>query len=376
MALTEKYVSSLAAGGGTGASGSPYTFAEMVTEINGGSAAGTRYNVKADGTYSFAANVTISGAGTVGSPIIVRGYSSGITDGYLGRISGNQALVTTNMPLLSFGSSYSLTLMNTTKYLQFESLRFTGSVNNALFAWSSSSTAFSRIIRCSVANAGNGSSAQAVGCNGSGCDVSDNDLSTSGSTSGYVLVLAGESNAFANRLSTTSGTITAVATIAARCGFAFNTLKGGAVGLDMSAHQGCKVWFNTFYGHTTTAIRTQNSAATYPLDVKCNMITDCGRAILNQYNATAAHAISSLNNRTRDNTNADLGFGDWPYLGDVTTDTGGAETDYTDAASGDFRLISSSPAKGAGIPAYADIGALQRQESGGIIRTGMNGGFQ
>ena len=53
-------------------------------------------------------------------------------------------------------------------------------------------------------------------------------------------------------------------------------------------------------------------------------------------------------NRERDNTSANVGIGNWPEINKITTDTGGDETDYFDAASGDFRLIDGSPGRNVG----------------------------
>lgn len=92
------------------------------------------------------------------------------------------------------------------------------------------------------------------------------------------------------------------------------------------------------------------------------ILTDNGQALLNQYNATAAHPILWQNNRTRDNTSPDLGFGDWPYYSPITTDTGGPETDYKDAANGDLRLIRTSPAVSAG-PLGGELGAIPRPKA-------------
>jgi hypothetical protein len=98
-----------------------------------------------------------------------------------------------------------------------------------------------------------------------------------------------------------------------------------------------------------------------------NMITDNGGYGID--GVEAAKAVFAAYNRTRDNTSgADNLATDWlaaTKYGHVTTDTGGASTDYTNSGSNDYTLISASPAKGVGIWPYRDIGALQRQESGG-----------
>jgi len=73
---------------------------------------------------------------------------------------------------------------------------------------------------------------------------------------------------------------------------------------------------------------------------------------------------------------------DYPLHGHVTTDTGGAETDYTGAGSTpfDLTLIADAPAKAAGTVPYLDIGALQRQEPAGSSGSAggrtFNEGFQ
>lgn len=75
MAWTEKYVSSLAGGGGDGSSGSPWTLAECTSNL----AAGERGNVKDDGSYSSPG--AFSNSGTRGQPLSLRGYTSTIGDG-------------------------------------------------------------------------------------------------------------------------------------------------------------------------------------------------------------------------------------------------------------------------------------------------------
>lgn len=357
MALTERYVSSLAGGGGSGTSGSPWT----LTEAFANAVAGDRVNVKADGTYTRAASDAMTNAGTVGSPIIFRGYKTTIGDGYLGRTNGNGALITTNMPLISYNATYQLNF--TKNYVILESLQLAANLTGFIYQGGGVGNL---TLSCSCTN----SSASGLGIynNGATSAAINNDVTASNRVVSTFFRIIG------NRVSATGNSSTyALEPVGGVC--LHNTvLTGAGIGINTAGGNNVVVWGNTIYAQGVAAIQDPNSAQTNAILVGCNMMTDSARAMLNPYNATAAHPAMMIYNRTRDNTNADLGFGDWPLYGQVTTDTGGAETDYNNAGSGDFRLIAASPAKGAGIPAYLDIGALQRQEAGGNPQL-VNGGL-
>jgi hypothetical protein len=127
-----------------------------------------------------------------------------------------------------------------------------------------------------------------------------------------------------------------------------------------------------------------NADYTYPQLVIGNHITDStGWGIDCGYDGTAQLAGIFIANRTRDNASGAInGFDDWATgtsIGHVTTDTGGPETDYTDAGSNDYTLISAAPAKGVGLVPYMDIGGLQRQEpagGGGMLQGNLRGNMQ
>ena len=84
-----------------------------------------------------------------------------------------------------------------------------------------------------------------------------------------------------------------------------------------------------------------------PLFINCHM-TDSTEGFTHEY-TVANNAIYEVFNRYRDITTLRTNVGDGLQVGLVETDTGGAETDYTDAGSDDFSLISSAPGEDAGI---------------------------
>lgn len=367
MARTARYVS--ATGTDTYAnSTNPATPMSLTTAFANASPGDDVY-IKADGTYSRTADDTPSIPGTVTQPIRYVGYSATIGDGYLGRTNGNGPLITTNFPLLSYTSTFRL-IGGAVSYLIFENLRITGATTatTAQLGLGPASAA----INCHVTNAANNGNAIALGHSSNRVAVINCDAFCTGANSNAAIFATSvESRVIGCRASVVSAAACINAAVAAFC-----TTYAGSSGVTWGT--GTPLMLNnTHYNAATQCYLTANAAfSNVALGIIWNCIgTDSGKFLNQQYASGQAWILGY--NRTRDNTNADTGLNDWPGYGRVTTDTGGAETDYTNAAGGDFSLIASSPAKGAGIPPYIDIGASQRQEpaaSGGVRQVNVRGG--
>ena len=97
-----------------------------------------------------------------------------------------------------------------------------------------------------------------------------------------------------------------------------------------------------------------------------NMVTDnSGYAV----NGTSNGMAYIGPNRVRDNTSgtivAGINSSNWLAIGRfwplTTTDTGGPESDYVNAAGGDYNLVGTSPALDTSYPKFADFGAYHAQ---------------
>lgn len=337
MAYTEKYVTSAAGGGGDGSLGNPWT----LTEAFANAVAGDRVNIQSDAGYNIAGG-TISNAGTVTSYVCFRGYNSIIGDLENQGRNSNTTLNTSNFPTITTSA-----LITPSAYSLFQNLIITGSVSGALL--SSTSIDFVSIVSCKIENTLNNTAARAVildnGASFINCDI------VSEQTSHNILIQADARTYIDScRIKGTSSTATLVSIpdgIASSSAF-----MGGAsaIGLLLEQMTGAfQVVSNcTFYG-LGVAISTPNSAQTEPLYLKNNHVTDCGTYLDNLYQATANHNSLEMNTRTRDNTTSRVAWGEGVISGEVTTDTGGPETDYVDAPNGDITLIPAAPAVDAGL---------------------------
>ena len=362
MAITERYVTAAAAGGGAGTSGSPWTLVEGYTNA----VAGDRVNIKNDSTYTLSANFAVANAGSPGSPIIFRGYSSSIGDGDLGRASGTGAIITTNMPTIDCGSSYSLAWASKSD-VYFESINITGTKAGAIVNPSTSRRAIYK--NCVINNTGT-----AANCSGVSlyvnCEVIDCDVSCAGASNSKAVSATGNSCLIiGNRIKSTNDI--GVKLVSLYNAVSHNLIYESGYGVyETGASPSNFIMDNTIVNITNDALYASNSVRTDMLVDVLNHITDCGRAVHN-INATA-RAMLSWRNRTRDNTSADSGYGDSQEWQKITTDTGGQETDYTDATNDDYTLIAAAPAVSTGAWDKADIGAYANRaatSSGGGRRT-------
>lgn len=360
MALTDLYVSDAGAGAHDGTTaGNAFSFTEMVADINLGGKAGNRYNViKGAGAIARTTTTdTISGSGTATSPVIIRGYTTTITDGYQGRTAG-AGLVTTNMPSIT----YTTGRMNMTgTFIILEALNISGAPSAAVVTLAGDSVAKS----CAIVNSSTNAAASGINTAGNRTIFFDCDATLTGASGGnYALGMQGNgAKAIANRVkggpnmgilcNATSVVILNTVYVSAGPVISMNSTGGGPL-----------IAFNTVVGGTGDGI----DIVTGTTGLQCiigNMLTDNGGYGLDM--VSAANAAFVAYNRTRDNTSGAINSGtDWvaaTSYGNVTTDTGGAETDYTDSGSNDYRLIAASPATSAAQPASASIGALQRDQT-------------
>jgi hypothetical protein len=351
MAFTERYVTQAAAGGGDGSSGSPWTFAEAVAAA----AAGDRINVQSDSAYSIGA--TTLPAGTVSAPIVWRGYESAIGD-----LDGNGrntdgTLNTTNMPAITLTG-----ILLPSGFVTLQNLVFTGALSSTLIGnvnldqWN--------MLSCSVTNSQSNASAACVFGDDSHRFINC-DFYCSGATHSR-LVLTDLNSVFEYcrfRLTDNKNCLETNNPQIMGCLFWGN---GSGIGVDIDvafdALRPINIRHSTFY-NLGTAIRPQSFAPGSTIYLSHNHATDCSKWIDNLYAATANITSIEFYNRLRDITTPRTGV-EAIIVGEITTDTGGAATDYEDAGAGDFHLITAAPGYNAGVDG-SDIGAYQTDPPSG-----------
>lgn len=364
MAITERYVRADATGGGdgttdtnSGANGA-FTWAEMITDINT-PRVGYRYNVKA-GAYSLSATTTITGDGTTTSPNIICGFTTTPGDAVRGRSPGGE-LDDSLMPVITFASTHYMAVTGA-DYLQVRGIKIIGERNGALVHVQTGAVVDGSV----CTNSSTGSSAvgilAAVGTTSVlNCDVTmSNGHASSIGISAVGTVMYNRVNMPAN------GTGIAITNNNGKP-VAFNTVIDGTTGIaKLTAGAEFTCFSNTIYGCSGDGIDivTSSTALCYLIN---NMIVDCGGYGVDFNTSTCVKLLS--NNRFRDcasgNYNGDGDYGTAGKHGDVTTDTGGPETDFVDYASGNFSLLSGSPGNNTATGYLLNIGANGTLGGGG-----------
>jgi hypothetical protein len=352
MAFTEKYVTVAGAGAHDGSSeANAWTFAEMIAAAPG---AGTRVNIKA-GSYSEGAT-TLPSSGTVSAPIVLRGYNSSIGD-LDGQGRGSDGLLnTTNMPDVTITATWT-----PSPFCICQNIDFTGALSAALISSTAADTF--GFVNCRLQNTQNNASAALL--------VGDNrvklvncDFACTQASHGSMVDC--DEDTFVYGCTFDTGCDSATALRADSC-VAINAVFIGCG----SPNTGIGIYITNFIGtgiavisHSTfynwgTAIATPNLAVTIEwLICIDNHITDCTKYIDNLYSATADIAVIEMNNRTRDNTTPRTGVLSAVLGAEVTTDTGGIETDTVSETN--LRLIYGAAGVAEGMMPDTDIGAFQR----------------
>lgn len=331
MAYTERYVTQAAGGGGVGSSGDPWTLAEALTNA----VANDRVNIQSDSAYSIGAD-SVTNAGSAAGLIVFRGYDTTIGDLENQGRNADGTLDTTGFPAITLTG-----ILTPNIFVVFQNLAVTGSLGSALF--SSGSVDNVTFVSCEIINTANNSGARVV--------VLDQrirfincDLECTGAAHGRMIVGDIHCLVYGCRLKSAedfaiqidNGTIIGNVFIGPGTGGSTAvamTFIGRSNGLNLIAN-------NTIYNWHLAIEMANTSVSETPIIIN-NHVTDCAEYINDL--AAASYAPIEISNRTRDNTTPRTGVGNSIIIGEVTTDAGGPETDYTDEAADDLSLISGAP---------------------------------
>ena len=382
MAITDYYVSSTGTGFFVNSqnSGIPSSWVNACLALSSGQftatgVSGVRVNIKADGGYVFSvvANDTLYVTGSPNTPVIFRGYKNTPGDGYQGRINGNGPLITGNMPLFT-GSTVNIGFnASSSPWVIFDSLNF----QNNFYNNSSPSffnLAINNILKSSYISISTLNSTPAIQAQGTNALIFDCDIYCKSTTGAAVAITLGGASCIvdSNHIFNNSSTGIGILVNAASATIYGNIISGGG----HSISQTTASFTNVIYARNNTMINShQNSIQCISGGTNMHMflgncITDCatGYGISISGNVAAIFAYNRFRNNSGSNNLNIFGAsvsgvtGDWSTGVNYAMVTGGGTTyDYYNISGGDYRLINSSPAVGAGWPPFSSIGALQKQ---------------
>lgn len=360
MAITEYYVSAAGGGAHDGTSeANAWTLSEAITANNAlgaGGAAGRRYNIKGAHTARGATD-TISVGGTATSPAIWRGYNSTIGDLDTGTRDAYGVLDTTNFPDIAYNSGFRLAVSGT--YIVVANIDMSHNVSGAGFYVSGADCAVynCRCVTTSTNAAATGAYSDSSQGMWTNCDFA------SAASGGSCAFGAGIVGFFHGCRATSPGATGFL--VSQNSAFTFTSCTAYGCGSHGFAAGHASSFLRMF--HCTSQGNTGNGADILSTNTRIHFIegcslTDNGGYAIDLNGGAAGARVRLAGNRYRDNTSGTL---DATYddtiatdFRAITTDAGGASTDYVDAATNkDFRLISTAAGYRQGFAYNANIGA-------------------
>jgi len=349
MAITEKYVSALASGG-SGTIGDPWDLQTAYSSA----VAGNRLNVKNDGVYTINSTITPTNVGSETSPIFIRGYNSTIGDGWGFRTNGGK-LDTSNMPEIKCNVSSGTMINGSSKgRWVYESIKFT---RNSGKAEEALRTTYGIIINCSFEDI---NAITNLYCHTLNCDFY---LSSTSASTPAINIDSSRNTLYECRISNSNGDgITSDGVHVAISNCLIHDCSGRGIyfsspnQLYYTNVNNCTI-ANCVGAAIEFAIDSQDHR---PLVAEYNMLTGCAYPFRNLDTIRAQTVISHRNRIRCTNGNQNLNDDWYDASQDITIDSGGGDSqDYIDAANGDYRLRSNSPAVNQGSFDWNDIGAYQ-----------------
>jgi hypothetical protein len=349
-AWNQKYVTDAAAGGGDGSIGSPWTLAEAITNAVGGDLV----NIQSDGSYdNTTTDRTFATAGTTGGVIWWRGYNATVGD--LANVAS-----TTDYPAITFTTGR----FNVTGAFQwFSNLNISGAQVSATSGQVMCSGADCIFYRC----AGECTAANAN---------SNAWLFTGARTRGVLLWGKATSSAYSYMLATDAGGFNLIGCHAEGGATGFRCVVAGRLISCVSDTATADGIFLDATGNLLINCTVYNPGSD---GIESNSTTEAALIVNPLIWSAAAYGVNASAGTNGNITIVNPAWGD-----NTTANTNGIlETQvwgtaqalsgdpFTNAASDDFSIGSSSEAKGTGTPGafenesyigYPDIGAVQRQE--------------
>lgn len=353
---------------GTGFIGGAVALLDNINSASAGLGPVAGNQIFLSGSFTQANTVTWVVVGTATSPVKIQGYLTywGDVATNFSRTNGSGAIVTTNMPLLTFASTKTL-ISSSGVFTIWDWLNITGNEAGTLFTPGASDLITRNVITNVDANAAS------VVLSSGGALLFNNDFLETGATTATTGIAAAGSVGviMANRIVISSPTGNGATVSGAGPVFINNqfigagrgTATAGAGIVTTAAAGRIMAVANSIVGFydDVNIINTPSTAFNFLVG---NMLTDAANYGLNA--TTTANSVASLYNRTGNNVAGAQGSaGTWLAFTNYGEVTSWTTSDYQSVTT-DLRLLSGSPAVGAAFFPNASIGALQLSAVAGV----------